>query len=146
MWRFRHLLTVQRTIGFKTGTGGSSGVGFLRRALDLTFFPELYAVRTEIGTWPGRRSHPREPGRGARAGRDTVARAPRSGAHARVAFRTCRRESPGDGPRPADGDAQCQRWPGRHGDPGPALDRLARDHLRHRGCHRAGARLRGRTG
>ncbi|TFV87051.1 tryptophan 2,3-dioxygenase [Blastococcus sp. CT_GayMR16] len=50
LWRFRHLLTVQRTIGFKTGTGGSSGVGFLRRALDLTFFPELYAVRTEIGT------------------------------------------------------------------------------------------------
>ena len=53
MWRFRHLLTVQRTIGFKTGTGGSSGVGFLRRALDLTFFPELYAVRTEIGTERG---------------------------------------------------------------------------------------------
>ena len=50
LWRFRHLRTVQRTIGFKTGTGGSSGVGFLRRALDLTFFPELYAVRTEIGT------------------------------------------------------------------------------------------------
>ncbi|WP_433875242.1 tryptophan 2,3-dioxygenase [Sinomonas atrocyanea] len=49
-WRFRHLRTVQRTIGFKRGTGGSSGVGFLRRALDLTFFPELYAVRTEIGT------------------------------------------------------------------------------------------------
>ena len=49
LWRFRHLRTVQRTIGFKTGTGGSSGVGFLRRALDLTFFPELYAVRTEIG-------------------------------------------------------------------------------------------------
>jgi tryptophan 2,3-dioxygenase len=50
MWRFRHLLTVRRTIGQKTGTGGSSGVGFLQRALDLTFFPELYAVRTEIGT------------------------------------------------------------------------------------------------
>jgi len=50
MWRFRHLLTVRRTIGMKTGTGGSSGVGFLQRALDLTFFPELYAVRTEIGT------------------------------------------------------------------------------------------------
>ena len=49
-WRFRHLRTVQRTIGFRTGTGGSSGVDFLRRALDLTFFPELYAVRTEIGT------------------------------------------------------------------------------------------------
>lgn len=49
-WRFRHLLTVQRTIGWKPGTGGSSGVDFLKRALDLTFFPELYAVRTEIGT------------------------------------------------------------------------------------------------
>ena len=49
-WRFRHLKTVERVIGFKRGTGGSSGVAFLRRALDLTFFPELYAVRTEIGT------------------------------------------------------------------------------------------------
>ncbi|UPO76093.1 tryptophan 2,3-dioxygenase family protein [Arthrobacter sp. Helios] len=49
LWRFRHLLTVQRTIGMKRGTGGSSGAGFLRSALDLTFFPELYAVRTEIG-------------------------------------------------------------------------------------------------
>ncbi|MBD7995786.1 tryptophan 2,3-dioxygenase [Arthrobacter sp. Sa2CUA1] len=48
LWRFRHLLTVQRTIGMKRGTGGSSGAGFLRSALDLTFFPELYAVRTEI--------------------------------------------------------------------------------------------------
>ena len=49
LWRFRHLKTVERTIGFKRGTGGSSGVEFLRKALDLTFFPELYAVRTEIG-------------------------------------------------------------------------------------------------
>ena len=49
LWRFRHLKTVERTIGFKAGTGGSSGVSFLRKALDLTFFPELYAVRTEIG-------------------------------------------------------------------------------------------------
>ena len=49
LWRFRHLKTVERTIGMKRGTGGSSGVGFLRRALELTFFPELYAVRTEIG-------------------------------------------------------------------------------------------------
>jgi tryptophan 2,3-dioxygenase len=49
LWRFRHLRTVQRTIGFKQGTGGSSGVGFLQRALDLTFFPEIYGVRTEIG-------------------------------------------------------------------------------------------------
>jgi tryptophan 2,3-dioxygenase len=50
LWRFRHLKTVERTIGYKRGTGGSSGVGFLRAALELTFFPELYAVRTEIGS------------------------------------------------------------------------------------------------
>ena len=49
LWRFRHLKTVERTIGFKRGTGGSTGVDFLRKALDLTFFPELYAVRTEVG-------------------------------------------------------------------------------------------------
>ncbi len=48
-WRFRHLKTVERIIGYKRGTGGSSGVAFLSRALSLTFFPELYAVRTEIG-------------------------------------------------------------------------------------------------
>jgi tryptophan 2,3-dioxygenase len=48
LWRFRHLKTVERIIGSKTGTGGSSGAPFLRRALELTFFPELYAVRTEI--------------------------------------------------------------------------------------------------
>jgi tryptophan 2,3-dioxygenase len=49
LWRFRHLKTVERIIGSKMGSGGSSGVPFLRRALELTFFPELYAVRTEIG-------------------------------------------------------------------------------------------------
>ena len=49
LWRFRHMKTVERTIGYKRGTGGSSGVGFLKAALSLTFFPELYAVRTEIG-------------------------------------------------------------------------------------------------
>ncbi len=49
MWRFRHLQVVQRTIGSRVGTGGSSGVNFLRRALDLTFFPELFAVRGQIG-------------------------------------------------------------------------------------------------
>ena len=49
LWRFRHMKTVERIIGYKRGTGGSSGVGFLRRALDLTFFPELLDVRTEIG-------------------------------------------------------------------------------------------------
>ena len=48
-WRFRHLRTVTRTIGMKHGTGGSSGAAFLQRALELTFFPELYTVRTEIG-------------------------------------------------------------------------------------------------
>ncbi|MEZ5095296.1 MAG: tryptophan 2,3-dioxygenase [Nocardioides sp.] len=48
-WRFRHLQVVQRTIGHKSGTGGSSGVDFLRRALDLTFFPELFEVRTRLG-------------------------------------------------------------------------------------------------
>ncbi len=47
-WRFRHLQVVSRTIGHKQGTGGSSGVDFLRRALDLTFFPELYAVRVRV--------------------------------------------------------------------------------------------------
>ncbi len=48
LWRYRHMRTVLRIIGTKTGTGGSSGVGFLQRALDLTFFPELFAVRTKI--------------------------------------------------------------------------------------------------
>jgi tryptophan 2,3-dioxygenase len=48
LWRFRHLRTVSRTIGIKSGTGGSSGVQFLERALSLTFFPELFAVRNEI--------------------------------------------------------------------------------------------------
>ena len=48
LWRFRHLQAVERIIGSKPGTGGSSGVAFLRRALDLTFFPELYAVRVRV--------------------------------------------------------------------------------------------------
>ena len=49
LWRFRHLKTVERIIGYKPGTGGSSGVGFLRRALEHSFFPELIDVRTVIG-------------------------------------------------------------------------------------------------
>src|SRR5690606_19066944 len=49
LWRFRHMRTVMRIIGFKRGTGGSSGVGFLKQALELTFFPELFDVRTHIG-------------------------------------------------------------------------------------------------
>lgn len=52
LWRFRHMRTVMRIIGFRRGTGGSSGVGFLKQALELTFFPELFEVRTHIG--PGR--------------------------------------------------------------------------------------------
>jgi tryptophan 2,3-dioxygenase len=50
LWRFRHVKTVERVIGFKRGTGGSSGVAFLRKALELTFFPELMSVRTSIGS------------------------------------------------------------------------------------------------
>ncbi len=50
LWRFRHMKTVERIIGHKRGTGGSSGVGFLKKALDLTFFPELLEVRTVIGS------------------------------------------------------------------------------------------------
>jgi tryptophan 2,3-dioxygenase len=52
LWRFRHMRTVMRIIGFKRGTGGSSGVGFLKQALELTFFPELFEVRTVIGASP----------------------------------------------------------------------------------------------
>ncbi|GAB3578571.1 tryptophan 2,3-dioxygenase [Calidifontibacter terrae] len=47
-WRFRHLKTVERIIGFGRGTGGSAGVPFLRRALEQSFFPELYAVRGRV--------------------------------------------------------------------------------------------------
>ncbi|TMH20905.1 MAG: tryptophan 2,3-dioxygenase [Betaproteobacteria bacterium] len=49
LWRFRHLKTVERIIGHKSGTGGSSGVPFLKKALEQTFFPELIDVRTAIG-------------------------------------------------------------------------------------------------
>ena len=50
LWRFRHMKTVERIIGFRRGTGGSSGVGFLKQALELTFFPELLDVRTVLGS------------------------------------------------------------------------------------------------
>ena len=49
LWRFRHMKTVERIIGHRRGTGGSSGVGFLKQALELSFFPELIDVRTELG-------------------------------------------------------------------------------------------------
>jgi tryptophan 2,3-dioxygenase len=47
-WRFRHATTVERVIGMKRGTGGTSGVGYLRRLLDLELFPELWRARTAI--------------------------------------------------------------------------------------------------
>lgn len=47
-WRFRHMKTVERIIGFKKGTGGSSGVSYLRAVLDHRFFPELWELRTEL--------------------------------------------------------------------------------------------------
>ncbi len=48
LWRFRHMKTVERIIGFKTGTGGSSGVPFLRQVVETRLFPELWDVRTQI--------------------------------------------------------------------------------------------------
>ena len=47
-WRFKHMYTVQRIIGNKMGTGGSSGVKFLKKALDISFFPELFELRTHL--------------------------------------------------------------------------------------------------
>jgi tryptophan 2,3-dioxygenase len=48
LWRFRHVSTVERIIGFKPGTGGTSGVAYLRRMLDVVLFPELWKVRTDL--------------------------------------------------------------------------------------------------
>ncbi len=53
LWRYRHMMTVQRVIGFRVGTGGSSGVGFLKKALELSFFPELWDVRTTLSAPAG---------------------------------------------------------------------------------------------
>lgn len=47
-WRFRHMKTVERIIGFKQGTGGSGGVSYLKKVLDQYFFPELWELRTEL--------------------------------------------------------------------------------------------------
>lgn len=47
-WRFRHMKVVERVIGYKMGTGGSSGVAFLRKMIDHRFFPELWEVRTHL--------------------------------------------------------------------------------------------------
>ncbi len=48
LWRFRHVTTVERIIGFKRGTGGTSGVGYLRQMLDVVLFPELWKLRTDL--------------------------------------------------------------------------------------------------
>ena len=48
LWRFRHVTTVERVIGFKRGTGGTSGVSYLRKMLDVVLFPEIWTLRTEL--------------------------------------------------------------------------------------------------
>lgn len=48
LWRFRHVTTVERIIGFKRGTGGTSGVSYLRKMLDTVLFPELWRLRTDL--------------------------------------------------------------------------------------------------
>lgn len=48
LWRFRHVTTVERIIGFKRGTGGTSGVDYLKKMLDVVLFPELWKVRTDL--------------------------------------------------------------------------------------------------
>jgi len=48
LWRFRHVTTVERVIGFKRGTGGTGGVSYLRKMLDVVLFPELWSLRTEL--------------------------------------------------------------------------------------------------
>ena len=48
LWRFRHLTTVERVIGFKRGTGGTGGVGYLRSMLDVVMFPEIWSLRTHL--------------------------------------------------------------------------------------------------
>ncbi|MCO5976753.1 tryptophan 2,3-dioxygenase [Ideonella oryzae] len=48
LWRFRHLTTVERVIGFKRGTGGTGGVSYLRKMLDVVLFPEIWSLRTSL--------------------------------------------------------------------------------------------------
>ena len=48
LWRFRHVTTVERVIGFKRGTGGTGGVSYLRKMLDVVLFPEIWRLRTEL--------------------------------------------------------------------------------------------------
>ena len=48
LWRFRHVTTVERVIGFKRGTGGTGGVSYLRKMLDVVLFPEIWKLRTDL--------------------------------------------------------------------------------------------------
>jgi tryptophan 2,3-dioxygenase len=48
LWRFRHVTTVERVIGFKRGTGGTGGVSYLRKMLDVVLFPEIWTLRTQL--------------------------------------------------------------------------------------------------
>ncbi|MFN0162169.1 MAG: tryptophan 2,3-dioxygenase, partial [Burkholderiales bacterium] len=48
LWRFRHVTTVERVIGFKRGTGGTGGVSYLRKMLDVVLFPEIWSLRTHL--------------------------------------------------------------------------------------------------
>ena len=48
LWRFRHVTTVERVIGFKRGTGGTGGVSYLRKMLDIVLFPEIWSLRTSL--------------------------------------------------------------------------------------------------
>ena len=48
LWRFRHVTTVERVIGFKRGTGGTGGVSYLRKMLDVVLFPEIWQLRTDL--------------------------------------------------------------------------------------------------
>ena len=48
LWRFRHVTTVERVIGFKRGTGGTGGVSYLRKMLDVVLFPEIWRLRTNL--------------------------------------------------------------------------------------------------
>ena len=48
LWRFRHVTTVERVIGFKRGSGGTNGVGYLRKMLDVVLFPEIWKLRTDL--------------------------------------------------------------------------------------------------
>ena len=89
LWRFRHVTTVERVIGFKRGTGGTSGVGYLRKMLDVVLFPEIWRLRTDANEPP----EPMPGGRTCLAGATTV--------KARLSLLTASAPSPRPGVRPS---------------------------------------------